>query len=498
MLTHPFWSGFLNRTGFTADSGAVPCPRRLPTALKVVATCVLLAGCFGGPVPAPGPGPAPSPDPSPSPAPPPSPSPWKPTTFGIGVSAQPPELGPSGWLAQTGVPFGYAYQYLAAGVNTGNGWQTWNDKAQFPLWYARDAAARGALPVFPYYMLRQSIGPCDACGEAEQDLAHLDSPGLMATYYADFAKLMQRLGPGTHDGVDGYGGDAVVHVEPDLSGYAQQAVRNAPSCYGHCTGTGNDPNLLRTSVASSGYAPVAGYPNTWRGFNLALLHLRDLYAPNVKLAFHVSSWTTGRDIGSDTDPALDPVAHGNLAGSFAVASGVGSATTGTSNYDMVFNDVADRDAGYYKYVLNQPNRFWDRLNVTFPNFRRWEEFVGAVTETTGRKMVVWQIPLGNQWSRSVSNSDDHYQDNRAEYFFGHVDELVDVGVVALLFGRGNDGSTSHTDAHGDGVTNPASFCTTDGVSSGQVCNTTASTVTDDDGGYLRQAATTYYAAPVTL
>jgi hypothetical protein len=413
------------------------------------------------------------------------------------VAAQPPEL-QSGWFAQSGVPFDYAYQYLAAGVNTGNGWQHWNENAQFPLWYARDAAARGAVPVLTYYMLYQSNGPCGTCGEAQRDLANLNTPPLMATYYADFAKLMQRLGPGTHDGVSGYGADVIVHVEPDLSGYAQQAVLNSGACYGYCTGTGNDADLLEASVASSGYAPVAGYADTWRGFNLALLHLRDLYAPNVKLAFHVSTWTTLRDIGTDTDPTLDPVAHGNRAGAFAVASGAGSAPAGTSNYDMVFHDVADRDAGYYKYVLNQPGRFWDRQNVTLPNFHRWEAFIGAVARTTGRKVVVWQIPEGNQWSRSVSNTDDHYQDNRAEYFFGHVDELVAAGVVALLFGRGNDGSAAHTDSHADGVTNPASFCTTDGTSGPPICNTHAATVADDDGGYLRMAAAAYYASPVRL
>ena len=474
---------------------------RFRTLLAVAAAAALGTACVG--VPAPDPASPPPPPPPPSPPAPPSPpppagTPWEPAQFGIGVTAQPPDLGSGGWLAETGAPFDYAYQYLAAGVNTGNGWQTWNANAQFPLWYAQDAAARDALPVFPFYMLFQSTGPCDTCGEAQQDLAHLNSDSLMATYYADFAKLMQRLGPGTYDGVAGFGSEAIVHVEPDLSGYAQQAVLDNANCYGFCTGTGNDPTLLEASVASSGYGPVAGYADNFRGFNLALLHLRDQYAPNVRLAFHVSLWATGPDIGSDSRSNLDPVLHGNRAGEFAMLSGVGSAPAGTSNYDVVFNDVADRDAGYYKYVLGDASRWWDQQNMTFPNFHRWEQFIGAVHATTGRNVVVWQIPVGNQVYRSVDNSDDHYQDNRMEYFFAHVDELVDVGVVALLFGRGNDGSTSQTDEHEDAVTNPASFCSSDGVSSGQVCNTTMATVADDDGGFLRQAAVAYYTAPVPL
>ena len=71
-------------------------------------------------------------------------------------------------------------------------------------------------------------------------------------------------------------------------------------------------------------------------------------------------------------------------------------------------------------------------------------------------------------------------------------------VVGLLFGRGNGGSTTNEDDKADGVTNPPSICTTDGVSTGQVCNTHASTVSDDDGGYLRMASTDYYSAPLPV
>jgi hypothetical protein len=347
-------------------------------------------------------------------------------------------------------------------------------------------------------MLLQSSGSCGSCGEAQRDLTNLNTASLMAAYYADFAKLMQRLGGGTYDTVAGYGATAIVQVEPDLSGYAEQAVLQPSACFGFCTGAGNDPSQLRASVASSGVADVASYPDTWRGFNLALLHLRDRYAPNVRLAFHISNWATLRDIGSDTDPNLNATTQGNLAGSFAAASGVSSAPSDTSTYDLVFNDVSDRDAGYYKYVLNRSNAFWDRLNTALPNFARWEQYLGAVTAATGRRAMVWQVPLGNQWFQSVNNTTGHYQDNRAEYFFGHSSELTNVGVIGVLYGRGNGGSTTNTDAQGDGVTNPAPVCTSDGLSSGSICSNHASTVADDDGGYLRQAAGAYYASPLPV
>jgi hypothetical protein len=155
--------------------------------------------------------------------------------------------------------------------------------------------------------------------------------------------------------------------------------------------------------------------------------------------------------------------------------------------------VADRDAAYYKYVYNNPSVWWDRLNVTFPNFHRWETYVSAISQTTGRSIFVWQIPEGNQYFDTENNTNGHYQDNRAEYFFSHLSELAQSGIIALLFGAGNGGSTVHYDGMNDGVTNPTSFCTSDGISSGQVCNNHTSTVSDDDGGYLRMQAQQYFA-----
>src|SRR3954469_17309512 len=57
--------------------------------------------------------------------------------FGIGVSAEPDSTGLDGWMPNSGIAWDYAYQYLSGGVNTGSGWETWNEKAQFALWYAQ-------------------------------------------------------------------------------------------------------------------------------------------------------------------------------------------------------------------------------------------------------------------------------------------------------------------------------------------------------------------------
>jgi hypothetical protein len=403
----------------------------------------------------------------------------------LGLAAGPPDLAAGGWVPASGVRWDYAYQYLAGGANTGGGWQTWNAGGQFPVLYARSARSAGAVPVFPYYMLLQSNGPCGSCGEAQKDLAHLDDPAVMAAWFSDFATLMHRLG-------SDYGGPAIVHVEPDLSGYAEQAVIDpANHCYGHCSGAGNDPNHLHAAVASSGVAAVSGFADTYQGFNDAILHLRDLYAPNVALAFHVSDWATLFDVGSYPGGDVDFAMKGQLAGQFAAASGVVASAPGVSHYDLVFNDVADRDSG-------MSGVWWDRTNRTFPDFTRWESYVAAVHAATNVGVMVWQVPVGNQWFDTVDGTPGHEPDNRVEYFLAHPDELARAGIVGVLFGGGNPGTTSPMDADHDGVTNPPSRCSGNGMGGGTICNNHATQSADDDGGYLRMAAGSYYQHPTSL
>jgi uncharacterized membrane protein len=432
------------------------------------------------------------------PLPPPPQDPRLPAHLGIGLAAYPSQNGLTGWMPESGVPWDYAYQYLAGGVNTGGGWAHWNRNGTFASNYAKLAGEQGAIPVFTYYQMLHSYGDCDYCEEPRRDLANLNNPQVMEQYFQDFILLLKRLSAETYDGVEGYGGTAIIHVEPDLSGYAQHAVMRADRCFGYCDGVGHDPSLLRAAVANSGVPEVADFPNTWQGFNWALLHLRDLYAPNVLLGFHVSGWGTMQDVGGSTDPYMNAWAIGEEIGAFAGASGVTDSPEGVSTYDLIFNDVADRDAGFYKYVLGRQHAFWDKTNQSFPNFHRWEEFLSGVVQTVQKPAVIWQIPLGNQYFATMNNTHRHYQDNRAEYFFDHIEELAKVGIVGLLFGSGDDNNSTHFDSRGDGVFNAEPICTTDGTSEGQVCNDHLSAYPDDDGGYLRMRAGEYYLDPYLL
>ena len=131
-------------------------------------------------------------------------SPPAPTRAADPLPALPPawpsdrlELGladaPGGAAAlRASAPFGFRYQYLAGGVNTGNGWSTWNTNGQFVTWYV---AGLGR----PRRHRRSSRTTCSssrtrrpAASEQAKDLSNLKNPSTMAAYYADLRLFFQR------------------------------------------------------------------------------------------------------------------------------------------------------------------------------------------------------------------------------------------------------------------------------------------------------------------
>src|SRR5436305_3236970 len=104
---------------------------------------------------------------------PPLPHGW-PSALQLGVTDSP---GGAAALRRS-APFGFRYQYLAGGVNTGSGWSTWNPDGTFASMYVRDSWAHGIVPVLTYYMLLQSKpGGGD---EAHADLSNLRNAATMA------------------------------------------------------------------------------------------------------------------------------------------------------------------------------------------------------------------------------------------------------------------------------------------------------------------------------
>jgi hypothetical protein len=387
----------------------------------------------------------------------PIPKGWPSATLQLGMRDD--EGGAAALRAST--KLGARYHYLSGGVNTGRGWSSWSQGGgSFVSGFVQDSVDHGFLPVFSYYQLRESA-PGNGQGEEQGDLDNLRNPATMRAYYADLRLFFQKAGE--------TGRTAVLHVEPDLWGYIQ---RNASG----------DAANVPAAVTTAGASELAGLPNDARGFAQAIVRLRDRYAPNVLLGYHVSVWGTGEDI-ADSDPSdahVDELA-GQAASYYASLH---------APFDLLFAEYADRDAAYEQLRDGDPRGWW-----TDDDFVRHARFIGDVAAATGKRVVVWQVPLGNRLMRAMDNTDGHYQDNRVEWLLhgsasrAHLQAYVDAGVIAFLFGPAIPGATCACDAKGDGVTNPSPI----------TGNTRTSLSADDDGGLFRSLANAYYAqGPLAL
>lgn len=361
------------------------------------------------------------------------------------------------WLSGSGVPWTFRYQYLSGGANTGDGWADWNSPpGQFVTNFITDSHTVNTIPAFVYYQILQSAPNYD-------EYSNLQNAGTMRAYYDDFKLLMQKAA--------GASGPVLVDIEPDLTGVMQQ----------HSSNTNDDAALQPTSVASSGQADVAGYPNNFRGFYQALAHIRDLYAPNVVLGLDVSPWAAGADIviALRNDPSYDWTAHATRTATYLNSLGPG--------FQMLFYNPLDRDAAYYQIVQGS-NRWWDDTNTTQPTFNTMLNWMGTIITQANKRMMLWQVPNGNRVYRSENNTTGHYQDNRPEYFLNpttgrtHITQWANAGVLGILWGAGVGSQSHYFDAAGDGITNPAPI-------NG---NNTVATVADDDGGYIRLNGGAYY------
>jgi len=287
-------------------------------------------------------------------------------------------------------PVDARYQYLSGGVNTGQGWSTWNPDGTFASMYVRESIAAHMIPVLTYYQLLQSA-PAAGSTELQKDLSNLRNPATMRAYWNDYRLLLRRVGgaAGRHL--------AIIHVEPDLWGYLEQA----------------HASMLARSFA-------------WK-----LIALRDRIAPHVLLAWHLSVWGTGEDPTYSRPSLREMDALAAKSAAFYQTLHV--------RFDLVFNDVTDRDAGFYQHVEGNPHTWWSSAD-----FRRLDVYIAGFTRRTHTRVVLWQLPLGDSM---LNNTWNHYRDNRLQWWLDdpsgeHLRATRDAGVIGLLFGGGAAGTTS--------------------------------------------------------
>jgi hypothetical protein len=405
--------------------------------------------------------------------------------------ADAPGGGPA--LAQS-MPGGIRYTYFSGGANTGTGWQSYNSPpGQYATFYFQECVANGLIPGMVYYMLLQST-PASGSTEEAKDLSNFDNLATMQAWFADLTVLLKKAGAFPTQMM-------VMNVEPDFWGHVEQAatanggVAKVPGMVGSCGGD------------------VASYADNAAGLAQAIVHLRDLYAPNVRIGFNASIWGTGWDLLTST-PKAD-VAK-------AAALGVQSAAFFTAlgaDLDVLFGETLDRDSGYAQVIDGETDLWFQAVD-----YLNLHVYFANLSQNYNRRIILWQTPIGNTLMQSCNNSWGHYQSNQAEWFLGgptatNLDDFADAGVIAILFGGGQSGDTAASDADADDVTNPGPIAFNQYSSdpnpniitavlgtagSAPVYSATASTLTtpaaaDDDGGYLRWRLYTYYqAGPIVL
>lgn len=328
-------------------------------------------------------------------------------------------------------PFDARYQYLAGGIFDGTApcascaagctsgghscaneaggcgwWGCWQydqePPGQFVVSFVATAEQDQQIPMLDYYEVLHACGAAE--GAAEVDA--MNDAAFLERYLADLRFFLQTIGASP----------ALVHLEPDFWGYAQQASQ--------------DPHALPAAVKTANATDCAAMEDSIAGLGRCMIAMARKYAPNARVGLHASGWGTKIDVLLNADPSLDVAGEAVKLGQFLLAAGAGDG-------DFVAADMSDRDAGWYQQQGR--DTWWDATNATLPNFHQAFAWAKAVAETTGKPIVWWQVPVGNM---SLPDSTNAWKDNRVDYLLAHMDEVAAAHGAAVLFGAGEGAQTT--------------------------------------------------------
>jgi len=302
---------------------------------------------------------------------------------------------------------------------SGPGWPDYDPDGTFVAKVGAIAVNRGVLPMFTLYQ---------AAARGENELGLLGDPDFMTKYWFGVRLLFERLRELDRP--------AMVHVEPDFWGFAQQAARRTwePS---------DVPAIVGPLVPE-----CRDLPEDVGGMGRCIVRLARALAPKVAIGLHASGF-------------------GYVDGPRRVARFL--AACGALETDFIVVDALDRDAGCFeagtdpRCQRSDRDLYWDETNARSPSFREHLAWTSIIHERLGLPVFWWQMPLGVP-SDVPGGRPKHYRDNRVRYFFAHVREFEEAGGFGAAFGVGAPSQTDIT----------------------------------TDGGQFARAVTRYYEAPVAI
>jgi hypothetical protein len=292
------------------------------------------------------------------------------------------------WQLNSGVPWDYVYQYITYG------WETWGNN--FVRRFVDQAWSKGYIPVISVYLM---LGVTPGCTD-EGAVCYASKLQNATTVNNYLASLARAAGQATGNK------PVIFQLEPDFYGYMQQYR------YANDHPQPDDPSAYPVALN------VSGYSNNLAGFGRRLVDVIHTVAPNALVAPHASMWATNNDPNNVAMAEVSAMAQHTAA--FINAMG------GTQS-DLFFVEWSDRDAG------SGLRPWWDDTNHTLPRVSRAVLWENALSNASGKRLILWQVPAGNM---NLDDTCDHYRDNRAAYAFRHPRDLYEAGVIAVLFGGG--------------------------------------------------------------
>ena len=181
--------------------------------------------------------------------------------------------------------------------------------------------------------------------------------------------------------------------------------RSTLLCLGYST-VGN-VNKVPAQVTAAAPNDCANQANSVAGLAHCLIAMTRKYAPHAAVGMHLTCWDW----------------QGNTQ-----ACAKDYAILGAQNADFLVADVSDRDAGWYAEPAHgSRDMFWTDQKAA-------ELGVGkTMAESVGKPVVLWQIPVGNM---AQNNTLNHYQDDKVDWLFAHMDQVANAHIAGLLFGAG--------------------------------------------------------------
>jgi hypothetical protein len=369
-----------------------------------------------------------------------------PSRMMVGVFA--PDNGET-WMKQSGVKWDVRWVYLSGqhGQDWYNDWGYGSADGSWASDWFTQCDQQGFIPGIHLY----NIGYGHDQGDAGL-LTEIRNATFIANYFTEWKALMQLAKK--------FGKPVIIVLEGDSFGMIEMLTKN-------------DPNAAAT-IGSSGMADLSGLPDTIAGLGMAYLKIRSsVGATNVAIGPDVPAYAANGDILNGDNSDLQ--AHVDYQMKFFQPFGLGANATG-DRFDFQASNPLSGDADYYRIVGGDSGRWWDAsdtASVNAKSFNRYAEWLRLFNQAAGRRWILHQIPVGNSNMLNV-NSDcgaptdkctprTGYKDNRPEYFFNydapsskalrdqHLAKFADAGVIGLLFGAGDGGSTTpYNDTWTDG------------------------------------------------